>query len=121
LKNNLPNLASAYETQRRVASTDGIFRSMYWTALLFRDASSTELYFSSQNRRSDNAKLIQYKSHHYTNSSLLQTIRYERNLHNRVQQYWAWYMFTTLQIGRRRVPTSCKVAYTPCRPHQNCR
>jgi hypothetical protein len=29
LKNNLPNLASAYETQRRVASTDGIFRSMY--------------------------------------------------------------------------------------------
>ena len=43
LKNNLPNLASAYDTHRRVASTVGIFCSMYCTALLLRDACSNEL------------------------------------------------------------------------------
>ena len=40
LKNNLPNLASANETQRRVISSDGILCSRYFTGLLLRDARS---------------------------------------------------------------------------------
>lgn len=43
LRKSLPNFASAYETQSRVASTDGIFCSMYRTILLFRDDCSKEL------------------------------------------------------------------------------
>lgn len=48
LKNNLPNFASAYDTQTRVASSDGIFCSRYFTGLLLRDAFSNVNFICNQ-------------------------------------------------------------------------
>ena len=43
LKNNRPSFASAYDTQSRVASSDGNLRSRKATSLLFREACSSAI------------------------------------------------------------------------------